>query len=86
MLEVAEIVRLHGEAYLRQYGSSLSSVQKRALRDISACRTPLLGGHVYQCGHCQEKIFSYHSCLMGSIPLWGVDWRKPFVFLKESVF
>ena len=68
MLEVAEIVRLHGEAYLRQFGSSLSSVQKRALRDISACRTPLLGGHVYQCGHCQEKVFSYHSCRNRSCP------------------
>ena len=68
MLEVAEIVRLHGEAYLRQYGSSLSSAQKRALRDISACRTPLLGGHVYQCGHCQEKVFSYHSCRNRSCP------------------
>jgi len=68
VLEVAEIVRLHGEAYLRQYGGSLSSVQKRALRDISACRTPLLGGHVYQCGHCQEKIFSYHSCRNRSCP------------------
>ena len=68
MLEVAEIVRLHSEAYLRQFGSSLSSFQKRALRDISACRTPLLGGHVYQCGHCQEKIFSYHSCRNRSCP------------------
>jgi hypothetical protein len=68
VLEVAEIVRLHGEAYLRQYAGSLSSVQKRALRDISACRTPLLGGHVYQCGHCQEKIFSYHSCRNRSCP------------------
>jgi Putative transposase/Transposase zinc-binding domain len=68
VLEVAEIVRLHGQAYLRQYGGSLSSVQKRALRDISACRTPLLGGHVYKCGHCQEKIFSYHSCCNRSCP------------------
>ncbi len=74
MLEVAQIVRLHGESYLRQYRSSLSSAQKRALRDISACRTPLLGGHVYECGHCREKIFSYHSCLMGSISLWRVGW------------
>ncbi len=68
MLEVADIVRLHGEAYLRQYGSSLTSAQKRALRDISGCRTPQLGGHVYQCGHCQEKIFSYHSCRNRSCP------------------
>jgi len=68
VLEVADIVRLHGEAYLRQYGSSLTSAQKRALRDISVCRTPLLGGHVYQCDHCQEKIFSYHSCRNRSCP------------------
>jgi len=68
VLEVADIVRLHGEAYLRQYGSSLTSAQKRALRDISVCRTPQLGGHVYQCDHCQEKIFSYHSCRNRSCP------------------
>src|SRR5437899_2241717 len=68
MLEVAEIVRLHGEAYLRLFGSSLSSAPKRALRDISACRTPPLGGHVDQCGHCQEKVFSYHSCRNRSCP------------------
>jgi len=68
VLEVADIVRLHGEAYLRHYGSSRSSAQKRALRDISVCRTLQLGGHVYQCDHCQEKIFSYHSCRNRSCP------------------
>ena len=82
MLEVAEIIRLHGEAYRRQYGSSLSSVQKRALRDISACRTPLLGGHVYLCGHCQEKIFSYHSCRNRSCP--KCHRRKPNAGLRSS--
>ena len=68
MLEVADILRLHGKVYLQQHGSSLSSNQKRALRDIAACRTPLLGGHVYRCEHCQEKIFSYHSCRNRSCP------------------
>src|SRR3989442_1811045 len=28
----------------------------------------MLGGHVYQCGHCQEKVFSYHSCRNRSCP------------------
>src|SRR5256712_8125254 len=68
MLAVADIVRLHGAAYREQPGVSLSSVQKRALRDIAACRTPFFGGHVYQCDHCQEKIFSYHSCGNRSCP------------------
>ena len=73
MLEVADIVRLHGAAYREQYGNTLSPDRKRALRDIAACRTPFFGGHVYQCDHCREKIFSYHSCIMGSISLWGVS-------------
>jgi len=68
MWELADIVRLHGAAYLEQYGSTLSSVQKRALRDIAACRTPFFGGHVYRCDHCQQKVFSYHSCRNRSCP------------------
>jgi len=68
MLEVADIVRLHGAAYRNQYGNTLNPDRKRALRDIAACRTPFFGGHVYQCDHCQEKVFSYHSCLNRSCP------------------
>ena len=68
MLEVADIVRLHGAAYRQQSGVSLSSAQKRALRDIAACRTPFFGGHVHQCDRCQEKVFSYHSCGNRSCP------------------
>jgi Putative transposase/Transposase zinc-binding domain len=68
MLEVADIVRLHGAAYHEQFGNTLTSVQKRALRDIAACRTPFFGGHVYQCDHCRQKVFSYHSCRNRSCP------------------
>ena len=68
MLEVADIVRLHGAAYRKQYGSTLTPDRNRALRDIAACRTPFFGGHVHQCDHCQEKIFSYHSCGNRSCP------------------
>lgn len=62
MLEVADIVRLHGAAYREQFGAQLSSPQKRALHDIENCRTPFFGGHVYQCDGCSEKVYSYHSC------------------------
>ena len=68
MWEVAAIIRLHGAAYREQYGNTLSPVQKRALRDIAACRTPFFGGHVYQCDHCQQHVFSYHSCRNRSCP------------------
>ncbi len=53
---------------MNNFGNTLTSVQKRALRDIAACRTPFFGGHVYQCDHCRQKVFSYHSCRNRSCP------------------
>ena len=68
MLEVADIVRLHGDECRAKFGSQLTSVQKKALRDIQNCRTPVLGGHVYQCDYCDQKRYSYHSCRNRSCP------------------
>lgn len=68
MLEVADIVCRHETEYRDQFGSQLTSAQKKALRDIQNCRTPVLGGQIYQCDHCQEKRYSYHSCRNRSCP------------------
>src|SRR5437773_7165884 len=62
MLELADIVLLHGAAYRRQFVSNLTTEHKRALADIEHCRTPFFGGHVYQCDHCRQSVFAYHSC------------------------
>ena len=43
-LEVADVVRQYGAAYLARYGSTLSPEQHRALRAIAVCRTAALGG------------------------------------------
>jgi putative transposase/transposase-like zinc-binding protein len=61
-LELADIFRLHGPAYLARFGDSLSIQQKRALRDIALCRTAALGGHVNQCDECGHRTISYCSC------------------------
>ncbi len=61
-LELAEIFRLHGPAYLARFEDSLSTQQKRALRDIALCRTAALGGHVEQCDECGHRTISYCSC------------------------
>jgi len=68
MREVADIVRLHGEAYREKWGHRLTSVQKQALADIVNCRTPFFGGHLHQCDSCDGKIYSYHSCRNRSCP------------------
>jgi Putative transposase/Transposase zinc-binding domain len=61
-LEVADIVRRHGPAFLARYGAGLSATQRRALADVAACRTAALGGHVQRCGACGHQAIAYNSC------------------------
>ena len=61
-LEVADVFRQHGEAFLKRWGHTLSPQQRRALRDIGACRTAALGGHVEQCDDCRHQVIAYNSC------------------------
>ena len=70
-LELADIFRSHGPAYLAMFGDSLSAQQKRALRDISLCRTAALGGHVDQCDECGHRTISYCSCRNRHCPKCG---------------
>jgi len=61
-LEVADIVRAHGAAFLARYGPGLSTAQRRALADVAVCRTAALGGHVHRCGACGHEAIAYNSC------------------------
>ena len=61
-LEVADVVRQYGAAYLARYGSTLSPEQHRALRAIAVCRTAALGGHAAQCEQCGHVEITYNSC------------------------
>jgi Putative transposase/Transposase zinc-binding domain len=61
-LEVADVFRDHGDAFLDRYGDMLSPEQRRALRDIAACRTAALGGHVEECTECGHQRIAYNSC------------------------
>src|SRR5262249_43678896 len=61
-LEVADLVRACGPAFLARYGSALSTAQRRALADVAVCRTAALGGHVQRCGACGHEAPAYNSC------------------------
>src|ERR1700757_5306875 len=62
VLELGDIFRLHGPAYLTTFGDLLSHEQKKALRAITVCRTAALGGHLDQCDQCGYRKISYCSC------------------------
>lgn len=61
-LELAEVIRQYGEAFLNRHGSRLSTTQRKALRDLAVCRTAALGGHVEHCLDCGAERIAYNSC------------------------
>jgi len=62
LLEVADVINSHGEAFLQKYGRQLRPIQKKALRDLARCRTAALGGHVERCLDCGHERIAYNSC------------------------
>jgi hypothetical protein len=61
-LEVADVFREYGQAYLEAFGDATSTEQRRVLRDLVRCRTADLGGHVEECDHCGHRQIAYNSC------------------------
>jgi Putative transposase/Transposase zinc-binding domain len=57
---VGDIARAHGEAFKAQH--ALSEAQRKVLRSLAACRTPVLGGRVDVCAGCGHERPVFHSC------------------------
>ena len=52
MLELADIFRDAGPAYAQAHAGRMLPSHQRAMHDIAGCRTPALGGSLYQCDDC----------------------------------
>jgi hypothetical protein len=61
-LEVADVLRAHGAAFLEQYGPGLSPAQRRAAHELARCRTAALGGHTERCAGCGHERVASNSC------------------------
>ncbi len=61
-LEVADVIRQYGDGFVERYGGVLSDAQRKALRDLAACRTAMLGGHIEHCLDCGHERIAYNSC------------------------
>jgi hypothetical protein len=59
-LEVADILRAHGDAYRARH--PVSPEQAAVMRHLVACRTAALGGHIDACRACGYCRISYNSC------------------------
>jgi len=59
-VELADILRSHIGQYHQQY--PLHPTHYKAVSDIMACRTPLMGGYIEQCDTCGAEQYQYGSC------------------------
>jgi hypothetical protein len=68
MVELADIFRRYGAAYIKRFGSKMLPSHKRAMYDIINCRTEALSGHIDKCDRCGYEHYLYHSCCNRSCP------------------
>jgi hypothetical protein len=58
--DIGALFRRHGDAFRR--GHALGAIERRALRDISVCRTGALGGRRDVCANCGCEREVWNSC------------------------
>src|SRR6195256_5481245 len=62
-LEVADLVRAAGEAFIERSRRWIRWKHVKVLRAIARCRTAALGGHLDECTRCGHRApISYNSC------------------------
>jgi len=83
-LEVADVFRTYGEAFMARWGHVLSREQRKALKDIPTCRTAAQGGHVDRCDQCGHCAISYNSCRNRSCPKCQAAARAEWLAEREA--
>jgi hypothetical protein len=61
-------LRRYGREYLDRFAPDLLPSHRRAIADLLACRTEVLGGQLLRCEHCGQEHYVYHSCRNRSCP------------------
>jgi hypothetical protein len=82
-LEVADILRAHGDRFLDRYRSSFDYQQLKAFRAIQRCRTAALGGHRDACLRCGYRTISYNSCRNRHCPKCQTQARERWLEARE---
>jgi hypothetical protein len=70
VIPLAEVLRRHWPAYAQKHRARLLPSHRRAVAAILSCRTPALGGQLFQC-QCGQQHYAYHSCNHRACPKCG---------------
>ena len=59
---LADVFRQFGPAYRDLYADRMPISHLKTMQAIETCRTPVQGGHLYECDSCHKQHFVFHSC------------------------
>jgi hypothetical protein len=79
-LTVHQLLRNRAPDYQKRFGHSMPQRHRQVLKKILSCRTPALGGQLFQCPTCPGFDYRYHSCNDRHCPQCGQtdadDWLQ----------
>ena len=82
-LEVADIIRAAGEAFIEQNRHWLGWKHVKVLRAIERCRTAALGGHLDECTRCGHRAISFNSCRNRHCPKCQTAARERWIAARQ---
>ncbi len=84
-LEVADLIRSAGAAFIERNRQWIRWRQVKVLRAIARCRTAALGGHVDQCTRCGHRAtISYNSCRNRHCPKCQTAARERWIGARQK--
>jgi hypothetical protein len=82
-LEVADLIRTAGAAFLERNRRWLSWRHVKVLLAIARCRTAALGGHLDECTRCGHRAISYNSCRNRHCPKCQTSARERWIAARR---
>src|SRR6059036_1883936 len=83
-LEVADLIRSAGTAFLERNRQWLRWKHIKVLLAIARCRTAGLGGHIDQCIRCGYRAISYNSCRNRHCPKCQTAARERWIAARQK--
>jgi len=84
LLEVADVLSAHADAFFEARGGAMSSAKRRVVRKLVTCRSAALGGHIDQCDQCDYERISYNSCRNRHCPKCQAAARAEWLEAREA--
>src|SRR4029077_5605630 len=83
-LEVADLVRAAGEAFIERSRPWIRWKHVKVLLAIARCRTAALGGHIDECTRCGHRAFPYTPCRNRHCPKCQAGARERWIAARQK--